>query len=384
MKRMFLILLALLMLLGTVGCGQTAEPALTPLPTAEEPEPTPEPEPTLSPEPDPEPTPEPEPEPTPSPEPTPEPEPAYRNPFNGAPLEQPYSKRPMTVMVDNHTEAQPHCGTSQADILYEVLVEGSITRMMAVFSDVSSVPKMGPVRSIRPYYLDLSLSYDAIICHAGGSDAAYSRISAERLNNIDGVRGSYKNYPFYRDPNRVYHGVEHALFTSGSSVLTTVAEKGYRTSLNNPASYDSGLKFSRVACPVEGANATSITVTFYPGYKTTDFRYDADTGRYAMRQFGVNYTDGNTGATVCFENLIVFSAEGYILDSYGRRSFVLVNTTGKGYYANGGKIIPITWSRGANSGPFHYYREDGTELSVSPGHTYIGIIPRVNAGITYS
>ena len=374
MKRMVLILLALLLVLGAAGCGQANAPINTPLPVPDEPDATPTP------------TPAPTPEATavPSPEPTPEPEPAYRNPFNGAPLEEPFSNRPVIAMLDNHTEAQPHCGNSQADILYEVLVEGSITRMMGVFSDINAVSKLGPVRSIRPYYLDLALSYDALICHAGGSDAAYSRISAERLNNIDGVRGSYKFYPFYRDPNRLYHGVEHALFTTGPNVLTTVAEKGYRTGLNSPETYDSGLKFSRDACPAEGEDAASVTVTFYPGYKTTDFRYDADTGRYAMRQFGVNYTDGNTGETVSFENLIVFSAEGYVLDSYGRRSFVLVNTTGKGYYANGGKLIPITWSRGANSGPFHYYREDGTELSVSPGHTYIGIIPRVNAGISYS
>ena len=174
------------------------------------------------------------------------------------------------------------------------------------------------------------------------------------------------------------------MFTTGENLMKVTEEKGYRTALKDAERYDSGLHFSRDAALTEGEDAGTIKVTFYDGYKSSYLFYHADTGRYTMQQMGGDYVDGNTNELVEYDNVIVFSAESWILDDYGRRSFVLVNASGSGYYANSGKIVPITWTHGGLDEPFHYYLESGEEIELLPGHTYIGILPHRNAGIGWT
>jgi len=378
MKRIFALCLALLLLLSAVGCTvrapkeQTKEASVTPqqtepdenlLPLPEEPE---APEESEEPE---------EPE---EPTPTEEPEPAYRNPLNGEPMDEPYTGRPVTVMINNLNKAMPHCGTSEADILYEVLAEGGVTRMQAVYSDISGVEKIGPVRSIRPYFLDIALSYDSIIGHAGGSEDAYSRIYSEKLQSIDGVRGSYSFSVFYRDPDRLWQGYEHAMFTTGDNLLKCAEEKAYPLSYDEP--YDCGLHFVKDATPVNGDSALAAEITFSMAKKTQLF-YNEDSGCYSMIEHGTDYIDENTGSVVLFKNFIAIYDAIRVLDDYGRLAMDLT-TGGRGYFACGGKFVPITWARDAGEN-FRYYLEDGSELQLSVGTTYIAILPEGGQGTVY-
>ena len=373
MKRIFAIMLAALLLLGAAGCserGQTAgpkpaetnEPAIKP-PVKEDPLPTKPTEPPVE---------------TEEPVPTEEPEPAYRHPLNGSPLEEPYMGRPVTVMINNLNKAMPHCGTSNADILIECLAEGGVTRMQAVYSDVSGIEKIGPVRSIRPYFLDIALSFKSVIGHAGGSEAAYGRIKNEGLQNIDGVRGSYSFNVFYRDPNRLWLGYEHALFTTGDNLVKCAGEKQYPLTLDEP--YDSGLHFVKDATPADGESAETVDITFSPA-KTTKLFYNKDSGQYSLLQHGADYIDENTGDLVLFKNFIAIYTNQKVLDDYGR---LAVDTTsgGRGYFACGGQFVSITWER-AEGEPFHYYLEDGSDLEVNIGTTYIAILPEGGAGTVY-
>ena len=371
MKRILTAVLVLLLLFAA-GCTSKEEVEETPAPT-----------PTATPEPTPTPTPTPSPTPAPTPSPTPEPEVLYRNPFNGAAVSEPWSLRPFVVMVNNHTEALPQCGIGDADIIYEVLVEGGITRMMAVFSDIREAETLMAIRSIRPYYLDLAISYGAVICHAGGSDEADSRISAEKLNNIDGVRGSgYGLTVFDRDQARRRAGValEHTMYTDGEKLREAAINKGYALEVD-PDSYDSGLRFSDGdGVPAGGGSAEKIVVAF--GYKTTDLLYDAESGMYTGSQYNAKYeyVDGNTGEPVEFRNVIGIFAPARTVDGYGR---LAIDTTvgGEGWYCCGGKYVPITWKRSAGE-CFHSYLEDGSELEISEGHTYIAIMP-TEGGMTF-
>lgn len=370
MKRMLALLLALLLLLPA-GCTVRDQTAVQPKET-NPPKSTEKPLETLPP------LPTEAPEETEAPVPTEEPEPAYRNPLNGAPLDAPYTGRPVTVMINNLDKAMPHCGTADADILYECLAEGGVTRMQAVYSDISGVKKIGPVRSIRPYFIDIALSYDSIIGHAGGSEDAYSRIYNEKLPSIDGVRGSFDFSVFYRDPNRLWQGYEHALFTTGDNLLQYAQEKNYTLRFDEP--YESGLHFVKDATPENGESAAAVDITFSLAKKTNLF-YNEDSGLYSMVEHGMDYIDENTGDLVQFKNFIAIYAYIKVLDDYGRLSMNLTSG-GRGYYACGGKFVPITWQRDAGDS-FRYYLEDGSDLQLSAGTTYIAVLPEGGQGTVF-
>ena len=126
-------------------------------------------------------------------------------------------------MVNNIDAAIPHRGLSKADVLYEVVVEGGITRMMAVFADPDDIPYTGPVRSVRHYYTDFACPYDPIFVHFGGSAPGKAAVANRGLDNVDGL--IYGTTIFYKDAERAQNrGVEHSYFID-SAGIAAVAEK---------------------------------------------------------------------------------------------------------------------------------------------------------------
>jgi hypothetical protein len=352
MNKLTPLLLALLMLLAACG-KKPADPAISAEP------------PSVN-----------TPEATERPSPTPEPEP-ITNPLTGETISREIDAyRPYAVMLNNISVALPQCGISKADILYEVLAEGEITRFEAIFSDLNGVGAIGSMRSSRPYYIELALSYDAIYVHAGGSEQAYSDISAKGVDNIDGVRGAYSSEIFYRDPSRQAHGIEHSLFTSSDKILEYTAKLGYEP--EHADAFDYGLSFTETPeLGAAAAPAASVNVSF-AGLKNTRFSYRADTGCYTGSQYDTALTDGTTSEAVQFKNLLVLFSDSKVLDSYGRRSFDL-DGTGTGYFICGGRSVPVKWSRAGTGAPFTYTREDGAPLELGIGKSYIGIVPTGSA-----
>ena len=345
MKKTLFIVLALVMLISVTACAPKAEeePIQAAPPEVNE-----------------------------TPEPTPTPEPIY-NPLSGEEIEEDISNlRPYAVMINNISVAQPLCGISKADIIYEVLAEGEITRMMPVFSKLEDIPALGSMRSSRPYYIDIAQSYDAIYVHAGGSEQAYSDIATEGIDNIDGVRGSYGSSVFYRDPNRKKGGYEHSLFTTSENVTKCVADLGYDT--EHASGYEYGMIFTDEVKMGESAAVASTVDVSFDGLKHTGFTYHPAEGYYTGSQFNGDLIDGNTGEAVAFENLLVLFADTEIIDSAGRRT-VDVYGTGKGYFINGGLQSSILWSHSGDNKPFLYSYENGKDLELGRGKTYIAIVP---------
>lgn len=361
MKRIITLVIAVIfvLILGTCSSGEP-EAATSPEPSIE---PAPEPTPELTPEPTPEPTPLP-----------------YENGLTGIRSEEDLSaRRPFAIMINNISLAQPQCGISKADIIYEVLAEGGITRMMAFFSDLDGVGAIGSMRSIRSYYIDIATGYNAIIVHAGGSEQAYSDISIKGINNIDGVRGAYGESIFYRDPERMSAGYEHSLFTTSDLILEYLPLLGYPTE-HQGGSFDYGLNFTEDAVPVGGYSAGSVNVSF-DGHKDSYFTYNTGAGTYSMRQYDDDYIDGSTDEVLQFDNVLVLYAQTSTIDSYGRLA-VITTGTGTGHFINGGKAEDIEWFRAGSDQCFRYTHKDGTALELGIGKTYICIVP-VGSEITF-
>ena len=268
----------------------------------------------------------------------------YYAPLTGEPLSsKPANTRPFAVMINNIVFAQPQVGISNADMIYEIPAEGGITRMMAIFSHLYDVESVGSIRSLRPYYLSVALSYDAIVIHAGGSEQAYSDVKTYNADHLDGVRDGNTSSMFYRDASRGQHGSEHTLFFHGANVEALVDRYKFRT--EHESSYKTGLNFA-------------------------DNAVDQCTG-------------GATGEAVPFTNLLILSADMKTVDSYGRLAVDLIGS-GTGYFVTGGKYVPIKWARSDINSCFTYTLEDGTALNLSRGTTYVGVIPTNGGSANFS
>ena len=354
-KRLGIMMLAAALLLVGVGCGNGEEvptETLTPPPVEEN---------TTSPS---------------APEETEEVYSGPYNPLTGEPIaEGAEDLRPVAVMLNNLKTALPQQGNGQADIIYEVLAEGGITRMLAVYQDISQVGNLASIRSARPYYIELALGHDAVYVHAGGSPDAYSDLSAWDVDHIDGVRGTYSysgSGVFWRDANRISghsYGYEHSLLTSGEKLTAVLEGDGF--TLEHPG-YDCGLTFREDGTPEGGSPASVVTVPF-SDYKTGVFRYDSQQGVYLVEEYGQAYVDGNDGAQVAVTNVLVLQTACRVLDSAGRLSVDL--TQGEGWYACGGSMIPILWSKGDRNSPLRYTDLQGNPLELGAGKSYVSIIP---------
>lgn len=293
-----------------------------------------------------------------------------RNPLTGEPVDAPWTARPFAVTLNNTSAALPHHGTSQADIIYEALVEGGVTRCLAIFSDIAEVEVYGSVRSARHCFVDISRAYDAIFVHAGGSPGSLSYLEAIGWDDLDGITGAAVSY-FYRDSARLKSGysLEHTLFTSGPNLIEFATKKGY--DLTRQEGIDYGLRFAEDGTP-DGETANQIVLHFRSSGKTTTMTYNSETGLYEGYQLGKDMIDGNTGEVVGFQNVFAIFAKTTMEDIY---TMMELTGSGDGYFACGGKIVPICWSRESDDSPFVYTLTDGTPLTLGIGTSYVGILP---------
>ena len=289
------------------------------------------------------------------------------NPLTGEQLEQSSNARPYSIMINNSSEALPHLGVSQASIIYETLVEGGITRMMAIFMDPASVGPIGPVRSTREVYVSVMQAYDTIHSSAGGSTVGINNLAAINWDYINGLNSGY----FYRDQERLARvALEHTMFIKGENLVQLANDFGYRTTRNEATNY--GLTFDD-SVALEGDSANTIRIRFQNGGKSTVCNYDSESGMYTLYQKDRDYIDGTTGELVPFRNIVVLNADTYV-KSDGVHTYVEAVGGGNGYYARDGKIVPITWSRESDSAPFVYKLTDGTDVTFGVGTSYIAIV----------
>lgn len=299
------------------------------------------------------------------------------NPLTGEPTEEEVTQnRPVAVMLNNLKQAMPQLGNSQADIIYEVLAEGGITRMLAIYQSVDGVGLIGSVRSARTYYLELALGHDALYLHAGGSPDAYDKIKAWGVTAFDCVNGPYEGTLFWRDQDRIKNnGRVHSVVTSGETITQLLPTYNVRMEHEDDFLYE--MQFAEDGTPADGERAEKITVPF-SSYKTGVFEYDPETGKYLVSEYGSAYIDGNSGTQVAVTNVLVLKTACALIrgDDAGRITVDL--TQGDGWYACGGKMIPIQWNKDGVYGQLTYYTQSGEPLTLGTGTSYVNIIPAEN------
>ena len=271
--------------------------------------------------------------------------------------------RPVAVMVNNITTAQPvQTGLTKADIVYETEVEGGITRLMAVFQDITATEKIGAIRSARYPYVDLAMGHNAIYVHCG-QDNTYC---APHLKDTDDVDLMVKNYGV-----RIKNGLatEHTLYAYGEKLWSSVQNDGHKTTASTAAPW---VSFAEEDAPVAlESTANTVDIKASASYRTV-FKYDAAKGKYTRYYGNTIRKDYFTGATVDMKNVfILFTTIRNYSDNYHRQVML---DSGDGYYCVNGTYTAIKWSKGAAKNGFKFTKADGSELTVNPGNSWVNIV----------
>ena len=278
--------------------------------------------------------------------------------------------RPYAVMINCHNDALPQAGLDNAYIVYELMVEGGITRMMALFKN-KDVDKIGSVRSARTQYLDYVYENDAIYGHAGGAEDALSRIANEGINDVD-VDGQYG----FRDTS-LDRAWEHKLFTSTKLLGEGVSNRRYRTTTE----VKSLLKYSADEIDLSNLDGSSVANNVsikYSDYRTSNYIYDSDNKVYVRSMNNTKNVDLVNGEQYKVKNIIIYGVNYSSYCDHGYCAYQKIDNvgTGEGYYVSNGYSIPITWSKSSkNDKTIYKIKSSGEELVVNDGNTYIQIYP---------
>ena len=276
-------------------------------------------------------------------------------------------------MINNHNEARPQAGLDKAYIIYEFMVEGGITRLMALYTPDTDVEKIGAVRSSRHYYLDYAMENDAIYVHWGTSTFAEADIASLGINNIDGM--IYANTYFNTDSS-LNRSLEHTRFTSSELINKAIKDLGYRTKREK----DYLLKYSTDEIDLtkkEGETANNINIK-YSNYMTANYAYNIDDKMYYRSINNEAMTDLVTNEQYKFKNIIVYSVNYHDISSYGHQDIDNIGE-GEGYYFTGGYGVKIKWKKDSRDSQTKYYYLDGNEINFSDGNTFIQIYPTSGA-----
>jgi hypothetical protein len=286
----------------------------------------------------------------------------YTAPLTGLGTNEKLPKRIVMVLINNAPAARPQSGLDKADIVYEILSEGSITRFVAIYH--SQKPDViGPVRSIRPYFIEVGNGFDAIMVHAGGSPAALNTLTSKGMAHLDEIYNAGNYFwreSFRKPPHNLYTDLDR--IWSGSKVL------GFRMEAEIPA-----LSFISEDQENQGEPASKVDVTYMSQYKVS-YEYDETLKRYKRFTQGKPHHDLTTDQQLAADNLLVITSPHKILDNVGRRD-VDVSGPGEGLLFQRGKGQKITWER--KDGLIRAYTAEGKEVPMYPGNTWVNLIPTV-------
>lgn len=286
----------------------------------------------------------------------------YVYPLTGESADDEINKRPIAVMINNHPKARPQSGLQKADLVYEMLAEGDVTRFLAVYQS-EEPERVGPVRSARDYYIELAKGLNSIyVCH-GYSPDAKQLLDAGYIDNLNGL--FYDGTLFKRDKSRKAPHNSYITFTN--------IEKGAEEQSFDLEKQPKELSFlsEKEIKALEGEVATNVTVKYGSSTFDVTYKYDEAEKQYSRYSDGVQTADKDTDEPVALNNIVILEAPHEIVDSQGRRD-IDFSSGGNAYLIQEGKWNTIQWQFIDNRITFV---KDGKEAKLVPGKTWVNVIP---------
>ena len=279
--------------------------------------------------------------------------------------------RNYAVMINNASSVWGYqSGLQDAHIVYEIIVEGGYTRLMAIYKD-KNLDRIGSVRSSRHYFLDYALENDAIYVHFGWSPKAQSDISELGVDNINFLTYS-KGYE--RDTS-LGLSREHTAFTSTDKIMKAADEFNYKKTSNK----SNLLNYSADSVNLSNMDGAITANNIYIGYsanRSTSYEYDVENKVYKRLQNNTLHTDYVTKKQYTAKNIIVYDVKNNTISGDNKNRQDINNIgSGNGYYISNGYAVPIRWTKDTRSSQTKYSYLDGTEITVNDGNTFIQIYP---------
>ncbi|MEK7624829.1 MAG: DUF3048 domain-containing protein [Patescibacteria group bacterium] len=288
--------------------------------------------------------------------------PLYLSQFDGMPVSSTAEQIPevLGVMIDNHPDARPQAGLSQARVVYEAPVEGGLTRYFALFNSSQIVAKVGPVRSARPYFLDWLAEYGrSSYWHSGGSSDALSLIKQYAVWDVNEF---YLGPYFWRSSDRE---APHNLYTNSEKWNTLIAGTPH------DSSGWLGWNFGKNSlASASSSEVADLKINLYG----VGWSYDADLGRY-VRSINNRAMFDEAGQKILADTVAVQFVDTDVIDEEGRRTVTTVGE-GEARFVRDGRMWRATWRKADRASRTRFYDAGGNELSFKPGQIWIEVIPQ--------
>ncbi len=277
-------------------------------------------------------------------------------------------QRPIAVVIDNEgSTVLPQGGPGLAQIVYEFIVEGGISRIMPIYWGLD-IEYLGPVRSARHYMLDYMKEYDAFFVHFGWSPQAKSDISDYGVQIANGVSNAYD---IFWDITKNKNNWQDT-YTNSSNIKKMMNRNKYstETKVNMSERYVEEWRI-----PEEGAVCEQISIRYSSGYRI-GYRYNPQTGLYDKTRQGQPHMERNNGEQIQAGNIIIMRVKNYTIkgDTEGRQHLETAGS-GKGYYVTSGKVIEINWSKETRFAMTRFTDSNGDEIRLNPARTWIQVVP---------
>lgn len=299
-----------------------------------------------------------------------EPKPVYHAPLTGLEVkDKTATTQPVTaIMIENSPDARPQSGLKNSEVVYEAIAEGGITRFLVLYQQ-QKPQLVGPVRSLRMYYVDWLAPYNASVAHVGGSAAALSEIRNGSYRDIDQF---FNGGSYWRASDRY---APHNVYTSFERLDALNTSKGYTSS--NPAVFP-----RKDSQPAETPTASTISVTMSGANYNSGYTYDQKSNLYLRSQAGAPHMDREAGQ-IAPRVVIVIKATMNLVQEDGWRQQYQTTGSGSATIFQDGAAQEVTWHKADRTSQYSFTDAAGKEVSLARGQTWISVVPAGTGGVSW-
>ncbi|MGF7185499.1 hypothetical protein GGQ84_001588 [Desulfitispora alkaliphila] len=297
----------------------------------------------------------------------------YKAPLTGEPLENEMLLRPLAVVVENSPNARPQSGLKQADVVYEVLAEGGITRFLVIYQQ-GTAELIGPVRSARHYMAYMAHDFDGVFVHVGGSPQGLTYVGQNTVANLNAYY--IASGEFWRTSDR---RAPHNLYSSTEKMRSLMKKRN----LERDTEINAWPFLAKGEVSSGGSVAEEITIKYPVQISHVRYLYDENKNNYKRYMGGVPHLDRESESQLTADNIIVQYANTRAIpgDNQGRLDIDVVGA-GEAVIFTNGRAYEANWKKSDKRSRTIYTDKQGEEIPLTPGSTWVQIV-RTNTEVVY-